>query len=118
MTAIMPRRPANTMHYKGYNARVEYDDVDQIFTGRLLGIQDIIVFHGDSVEALQTAMQESVDDYLAACEQLGQPPQKPGSGKLMIRIPPELHSTALTAAQTAGVSLNQWVTSALRQAAA
>jgi len=108
----------NTMHYKGYSARVEYDDTDRIFVGRLLGIQDIIVFHGDSVQALQIAMQESVDDYLNACEKLGQRPQKPGSGRLMIRIPPELHSATLTAAQAAGVSLNQWVTRTLQQATA
>jgi len=118
MNPTTTRPPANTMHYKGYNARVEYDDADRIFTGRLLGIQDVVVFHGDSVAALQTAMQESVDDYLAACEKLGQQPQKPGSGRLMIRIAPELHSAALTAAQTAGVSLNQWVARALQQAAA
>jgi len=112
----MMRPSLNTMHYKGYSARVEYDNADRVFTGRLLGVQDIIVFHGESVEALQIAMQESVDDYLAACKTLGQHPQKPGSGKLMIRIPPELHSAALTAAQTSGISLNQWVTRALQQA--
>jgi len=104
------------MHYKGYSARIEYDDLDRIFVGHLIGLQDIIVFHGASVEELQTAMQESVDDYLAACEKLGQMPQKPGSGHLMIRIPPELHSASLTAAQTAGVSLNQWITQTLQQA--
>jgi len=114
----MMRISANTMHYKGYSARIEYDDADRVFTGRLLGLQDIVVFHGESVEALQAAMRESVDDYLAACKKLGQMPRKPGSGRLMIRIPPELHSASLTAAQAAGVSLNQWVTRALQQATA
>jgi len=112
----MMRIPANTMRYRGYSARIEYDDTDRVFTGRLLGLQDVVVFHGASVEELQTAMHQSVDDYLAACEKLGQMPQKPGSGHLMIRIPPELHSASLTAARTAGVSLNQWVTRALQQA--
>jgi len=57
--------PANTMRYRGYSAHIEYDDTDRIFTGRLLGLQDVVVFHGASVEELQTAMHQSVDDYLA-----------------------------------------------------
>jgi len=113
----MTRIPSNVMHYKGYSARIEYDDIDQIFVGRLNGVQDIVVFHGISVEDLQTALQQSVEDYLAACEKLGKKPQKSGSGRLMIRIPPELHSASLHAAQAAGISLNQWVTNALQQAA-
>ena len=27
----------NTMSYKGYSARIEYDDEDGIFTGRIAG---------------------------------------------------------------------------------
>jgi len=108
---------ASTMHYRGYTARIEYDDHDRIFTGRLIGVQDIVVFHGGSVDELNTAFRQSVDDYLAACQTLGQPPRKAGSGRLMLRLPPELHSASLNAAQAAGISLNQWVTKALQQAA-
>lgn len=107
----------NAMTYKGYTARIEYDDNDKIFIGRLAGLRDIVTFHGESVAELETAFHESVDDYLAACEKLGQKPEKPTSGRLMLRVPPEVHSAALIAAQAAGTSLNQWAAKALMEAA-
>ena len=108
----------NAMTYKGYAARIEYDDADRIFVGRLTGIRDIVGFHGDTVDALETAFHESVDDYVEACKKLGQTPQKPASGKMMLRVAPEVHSAALVAAQASGVSLNQWAAKVLQQAAA
>jgi predicted HicB family RNase H-like nuclease len=35
----------------------------------------------------------------------------------MLRIPPEVHGAALVAAQVEGMSLNQWASQALREAA-
>lgn len=107
----------NVMTYRGYTARVEYDDRDKIFVGRLAGIRDIVSFHGESVAELEAAFHESVDDYLAACAKLGQEPNKPASGKLMLRVPPEVHGAALVAAQAAGTSLNQWAAKVLAEAA-
>lgn len=108
----------NAMTYKGYAARIEYDNEDHIFVGRLTGIRDIVSFHGVSVAELEQAFRESVDDYLDACIKLGQSPNKPASGRLMLRVPPEVHSAALVAAQVSGQSLNQWATQALQRAAA
>lgn len=105
------------MSYKGYTARIEYDDQDRILVGRLAGLRDIVSFHGASVDELEAAFHEAVDDYLAMCEQLGQAPDKPASGKLMLRVPPEVHRAALIAAETSGVSLNQWAAKALAAAA-
>jgi predicted HicB family RNase H-like nuclease len=107
----------NTMTYKGYTARIEYDDADRIFVGRLAGIRDIVGFHGSTVDELQAAFRESVDDYVTACAKLGQTPQKPASGKLMLRVAPEIHSAALVAAQASGKSLNQWAAAVLQSAA-
>ena len=107
----------NVMSYRGYSARIEFDAEDRIFVGHLAGIRDIVGFHGSSVEELERAFHEAVDDYLAGCEKLGQSPQKPFSGRLMIRIDPEVHAMAATAAQLAGMSLNQWGEQALREAA-
>ncbi|MCL2458098.1 MAG: type II toxin-antitoxin system HicB family antitoxin [Desulfobulbus sp.] len=107
----------SSMTYKGYPARIEYDDHDKIFTGRLAGMRDIVTFHGESVAELEAAFHEAVDDYLAACERLSQKPEKPASGNLMLRVPPEVHQAVLTAAQAAGTSLNQWATKALAEAA-
>ncbi|MDD5059095.1 MAG: type II toxin-antitoxin system HicB family antitoxin [Sideroxydans sp.] len=107
----------NAMSHKGYTARIEYDSEDRIFVGRIAGIRDIVSFHGTSVTALEKAFREAVDDYLAACEKLGQSPNKAASGKLMLRVPPEVHSAALVAAQVSGQSLNQWATKVLLEAA-
>ena len=106
----------NTMNHRGYTARVDYDERDEIFVGRILGIRSIISFHGDTVKDLRLAFTEAVDDYLTECESEGIQPEKPASGKLLIRVPPEVHGKALIAAQSAGKSLNQWVTELLRHA--
>ena len=98
-------------------ARVEFDAQDKILIGRLAGISDIVSFHGESVAELEAAFHEAVDDYVTACEKLGQTPNKPASGKLMLRVPPAVHSAALTAAHAAGTSLNQWATRVLSEAA-
>jgi predicted HicB family RNase H-like nuclease len=98
----------NAMTYKGYTALVEFDAEDRVFTGRLLGIEDIVTFHGTSVDDLETAFHEAVDHYLEVSERTGRKAQKPYSGKLMLRIGPDLHAKVATAAEIAGKSINQW----------
>ena len=107
----------NTMIYKGYAARIEYSDEDACFIGHIAGITDVVGFHANNVPELRAAFEEAVDDYLAACAKLGRAAQKPASGRLMLRVPPEVHTAALVAAQVSGQSLNQWATQALRRAA-
>jgi len=107
----------NTMTFKGYTARVEIDDRDNILVGHLLGVRDIVGFHADDVVGLRLAFEEAVEDYLATCAKIGKKPEKPASGKLMLRVAPEVHSAALIAAQASGQSLNQWAARALEQAA-
>ena len=85
----------NAMKYNGYAARIEYDAHDRIFVGHLAGVRDIVGFHGESVEELETAFHEAVDNYLAACAKLGQQPKKPVTGKILLRVPPEIHSAAI-----------------------
>jgi predicted HicB family RNase H-like nuclease len=68
------------------------------------------------VADLRHDFEAAVVDYLATCKKMGRGPQKPASGKLMLRVPPEVHGAALVAAQVKGVSLNQWATNALREA--
>ncbi len=107
----------NTMTYKGYTARIDFDERDNIMVGRLLGINDIIGFHADSVAELRSAFEEAVDDYLEACIKIGKTPEKTASGKLLLRVPPEIHAAALIKAKSAGKSLNQWATEVLGSAA-
>jgi predicted HicB family RNase H-like nuclease len=105
------------MSYKGYSARVEYDDADGIFTGRIAGIRDGVGFHADSVAELREAFHEAVEDYIETCARIGKEPQKAFSGQMMFRVNPELHRRAAVAAELAGKSLNQWAEEVLNRAA-
>jgi predicted HicB family RNase H-like nuclease len=107
----------STMTFKGYTARVDIDARDNLLVGHLLGVRDIVGFHAEDVAGLRLAFEEAVTDYLDACAKLGKQPEKPASGKLMLRVPPEIHSAALIAAQASGISLNQWAAKALQAAA-
>lgn len=106
----------NAMSYRNYQAKVEFDPVDKIFVGHILGIRDIVGFHGSTVDELEAAFHEAVDHYLDVCAQIGQEPQRPYSGKLTLRVPPEVHMAVAQAAELASKSINQWATDVLRQA--
>ena len=105
------------MSYKGYSARVEYDDEDGIFVGRIAGIRDGVGFHADSVAELREAFHDAVEDYIETCASIGKEPQKAFSGQMMFRVNPELHRKAAIAAELAGKSLNQWAEEVLNSAA-
>jgi predicted HicB family RNase H-like nuclease len=107
----------NTMSWKGYNARIEYDGEDEIFFGRIAGIRDGVTFHADTVEDLKTAFRDAVEDYLETCAAVGKAPDKPHSGRVMFRIDPEVHRRAAVAAELAGKSLNQWAEEVIGKAA-
>lgn len=97
------------MQYKGYSGRVEYDDVAEIFHGEVIGLRDVITFQGKTVDEIKQAFRESVDDYLDFCAQLDQAPEKPFTGKFMLRLPPDLHRKVYMAAKKSGESINSWV---------
>jgi len=101
------------MTYKGYAAKIEYSDDDDCFVGHIAGIKDVIGFHADSVKELRRAFEEAVDDYLVTCEKVGREPQRPYSGKLMLRVPPEIHARAAMMAEAHGMSINQWAADVL-----
>ena len=106
----------NVMTYKGYKARIEFDPRDNIFVGRVLGIEDGISFHGETVAALKESFAAALKHYLADCKAKGRKPGKPASGKLMLRIAPEIHAKALVMARASGKSLNQWAAEVLAKA--
>ncbi|MDO9041320.1 MAG: type II toxin-antitoxin system HicB family antitoxin [Desulfocapsaceae bacterium] len=106
----------STMTFKEYAARIEYSDEDGCFVGHIAGIKDIIGFHAETVKELRAAFEEAVDDYITTCAELGRAPQKPYSGKLMLRVPPEVHARAAMMAQAHGVSINQWASDVLAHA--
>lgn len=104
------------MSYKGYIASMIFDAEDKIIVGRVLDVDDIITFHGESVSEFEINFHAAVDDYTSACEHLGSAPEKPASGKLMLRVAPTVHAAALKAAARSGVSLNKWAEQAIRAA--
>lgn len=104
------------LSYKKYAASVHFDAEDEIFVGRLLGINDVVGFHADTVEGLKTAFREAVDDYLETCRKLGKVPEKAYSGNVMLRIRPEVHAAAARMAEANGQSLNQWSEGVLEKA--
>ena len=106
------------MRYRGYPARIEYSDEDGCFVGRVAGIRDIITFHGESVGEVREAFEEAVEFYLESCDERGEAPNKPYSGKLLLRIDPEIHAAVAEAAEVSGVSINQWAGEKLSEAVA
>ncbi|WP_442482589.1 type II toxin-antitoxin system HicB family antitoxin [Aeoliella sp. SH292] len=104
------------IEYKGYLGKVEFDDEAALFHGEVINTRDVITFEGDSVSELTKAFHESVDDYLAFCEERGETPDKPFSGQFVTRISPELHRQVNVAAAVSGKSLNAWVTEQLQSA--
>ena len=106
----------NSMSHQGYTARIEYDERDHIFVGRILGIRAIISFHGQSVKELRKEFEHAIDDYLAECTEKDVSPEKPASGKLLLRVAPEVHGRAMVVARASGKSLNQRVAEVIERA--
>jgi predicted HicB family RNase H-like nuclease len=105
------------MTYKGYTASLEIDLEAEIIFGRVLDINDVVTFKGKTVEEARQEFQKSVDDYLTFCEDLGEEPDKPFSGKLPFRTTPEHHRKIFLAASKAGKSINAWMDEVLSSAA-
>ncbi len=105
------------MEYKGYLGNVEFDDDGNIFHGEVINLRDVITFQGASVSQLRKAFQDSVDDYLAFCIERGESPEKPFSGKFMVRVEPELHKAVAMHAKVEHKSLNAWIHDTLELAA-
>ena len=104
------------MEYKGYIGKVEIDEEAGLLHGEVINIRDVITFQGRTVEELQQALQESVDDYLDFCARRGEDPEKPFSGKFVVRLPADLHRKAFIKARLADKSLNNWVKEVLETA--
>jgi predicted HicB family RNase H-like nuclease len=101
------------MEYKGYFVKVEFDDGASIFHGEVINLRDVITFEGETVKELKQAFQDSVDDYLDFCVERGEDPEKPYSGKFVVRVEPELHKNITIEARKSGKSLNVWVSDAI-----
>ena len=106
-----------TATYKGYTGKFEIDFEDNLISGIVIDIKDVITFHGHTIEEVLQCFHESVDDYLEFCQELGEDPEKPFSGKLPYRTTPEIHRRIYLAATKAGKSVNAWMDEVLAQKA-
>ncbi len=99
----------NVLKYRGYTGSVNFDADDKIFHGRVLGVSDVIGFEGKSVNELEQDFASSIDDYFEMCQELGREPEKPFSGRFMVRVPSELHCAIALKAKKENKSINSWI---------
>ena len=99
--------------YKGYMGTVEYDAQAKIFHGDIINTRDVISFQGTTVSEIEQAFKDSINDYIAWCEEEGVEPEKPYSGKFNIRLSPELHRQIAVLAKKRRMSLNSFVEKAI-----
>lgn len=101
------------MTYKGYSGSVRFDDEAELFHGEVIGLRDVVTFQGRTVDELKQAFHDSIDDYLEFCESRSEDPDKPFSGKFLLRVDPVLHRRLAQLSADDGESLNNWIASRL-----
>jgi predicted HicB family RNase H-like nuclease len=99
----------DVLEYKGYLAEVHFSAEDDVFYGRLIGINDLVNFEADTVKGLRSAFTETVEDYLQTCKELNKEPDKTYKGSFNIRIPSQLHKEAAMMAAVKKITLNDFV---------
>ena len=106
----------NKLSRKGYTGSVEVSFEDNCLHGRVLFIDDIITYEGETVEDLATSFKDAVDRYIAYCEETGKPANKPYSGTFNVRVGEELHRKAAQEAYNRNITLNDYVAQAVKTA--
>jgi len=106
------------MQYKGYYGVVQYDDEAKIFHGEIMNTRTVITFQGTTVNEIENAFRDSVDDYLDWCKERNKEPEKPFSGKFVLRLSPDLHRKLNIKAKTNHTSLNSYIVQTLENAVA
>jgi predicted HicB family RNase H-like nuclease len=101
------------LQYKNYFATLNYSSEDEVFYGKVIGINDLIIFEGNSVKELQKAFAQSIEDYLETCTALKKQPEKTYKGSFNVRIPADLHREAALHAAKMNISLNDFIRMAI-----
>ena len=106
------------MKYKEYYGIVQYDDEAKIFHGEVINTRTVITFQGTTVDEIERAFRDSIDDYLDWCKERNKIPEKPFSGKFVLRLSPELHRQLNLKAKFINSSLNSFIVRTLEKAVA
>ena len=107
-----------TMEYKGYVAQIDTDEENDGFHGVVMNIGDTVNFKGRSMKELRKEFAASMEEYFAFCRERGREPDKPFSGRFLVRVDPVVHLKITRAADREGVSINKWVEAELERATA
>lgn len=107
----------NVMTIGGQQAVITYDPDLEMFRGEFIGLNGGADFYASDVAGLQREGEISLATFMDECAQRGIEPRKSFSGKFVLRVAPEVHEAAVTAAAASGESLNQWVAEAIKEAA-
>ncbi|HDR51062.1 MAG TPA: type II toxin-antitoxin system HicB family antitoxin [Mariniphaga anaerophila] len=102
------------LNYKGYTGSIEYSREDDLFFGKVLGIQSLISYEGKTGKELEKDFQEAIDEYLETCKINGSTPEKAFKGNFNVRISPQLHYKAALLAMEENMSLNNFVAESIR----
>jgi len=106
----------NKLSYKGYNGTIEASIEDSCLHGKILFIDDIITYEGNTVDDIKISFKQAVDHYLAYCKESGKAANKPFSGTFNVRVGQELHKKAAETAFHRGITLNEFVTQSIQAA--
>ena len=101
--------------YKGFVGSVHFSTDDNVFHGKVEGINDLVTFEGESVAKLRKAFYDAVEDYIELCKQAGKEPVKSCKGSFNVRVTPQLHIQATLKASKLGISLNQFIKAAIEK---
>lgn len=101
------------MKYKGYEAVFEVDEEARLIHGEVLHLNDVITFQADCIADLEREFHLSVDDYLDFCAENNRNPEKPYSGNVALRIPPDLHRKVVSVAKRKRESVNSFLVKAI-----
>ena len=105
----------DVIKYQEYLGTVHYSAEDEVFYGKIEGVDDLISFEGKTVDELKQAFIEAVDDYRELCTSTGRKAEKSYKGTFNVRISPELHREAARKSMELGISLNQLIEKAIQE---
>ncbi len=104
----------NMLEYKGYYGTVDFSISDNILFGKIVGVQSLISYEGDSIQSLQEDFRQAIDDYLEMCAENNVQAEKTYKGNFNVRISPELHKNLALFASSKGQTLNATVEEAIK----
>ena len=104
---------SKTFKYNGHTGSSEVSIEDNCLYGKILFINDLITYEANTVPELKKAFEESVDDYLETCKEIGKDPDKSFTGSFNVRLGSQSHKIAALTAFEKEQTLNEYVRAAV-----